>query len=280
LLAHARLQTQHTPTATMTCYFANRFVPRHSFYAPARTCYPCGLSPCASPLFLIAAFFFLPTLLRLLFFGLGFMLLNVAPFLLVAWLFHCFTDGTYCGAMRTWCKPQTVAAGDKKKGGTTTPTQEREQRTSEQEMPESSTVYDNLYTPSVQFDDDKIRVTFTVPGLQARDIDLRMIDDHVLRVTGKTTKGTEVYRVAQSVKLPSAKVDTMMATLEDGVLTVEVQRKVRRVTIPVKASVSSQASVLRSNLSSDPVMPKQEDEWEAVVAKDGSGDVNTAPGAD
>jgi len=80
--------------------------------------------------------------------------------------------------------------------------------------------------------DEKVKVVVACPGLKAKDIDVKLVDDSILRVTGESKKNLDVYRLARDIQLPrGCDCSTMEATHEDGLLTIVVQR--RHVSIPV-----------------------------------------------
>merc|ERR1711998_373750 len=110
----------------------------------------------------------------------------------------------------------------------------------------------------LQVEEDQIHVVVSCPGMRSNDIEVRVIDDDVLRVTGETRKGATVYRLARSVQLPRAvEMDKMTASHEDGELTILVQRKIRRVTIPVVSAVPV-TPVLQANAG--PIGQPEKDE--------------------
>lgn len=112
--------------------------------------------------------------------------------------------------------------------------------TADKKADKKAAVHDVSSAPSVRLEEDKVTVVFAVPGLRSEDLKVDVLDDvlHVVGVTTKTTaSGSETtYRVSQDVQLPAVEMETMRATHENGVLSVEVQRKIRRLTIPVSSS--------------------------------------------
>lgn len=254
---------------------SNCYMPHRTYYrAPCYARRPCGFSPCAHPLlFFVGAFFILPTLLRLAFFALTFFALNVAPFMLIACLLRdvCAADKTDANST---CHRTT-------KTTTTTKTKEDAKKDSpkeEEEEDASAMVHTVSASASMSIDDDLITVTLAVPGVRSKDLDVRVIDGHVLRVTGKTTKGGGVaYQVAEDVALPVVDVDSMTATHEDGVLSITVQRKIRRVTIPITSgeevttSTAASAPSAAAAASSSNKESSSEDEWEPLPVAKGRG---------
>lgn len=72
---------------------------------------------------------------------------------------------------------------------------------------------------------EEIQVVVAVPGVRSADLSVSVLDG-VLRVTGKTTKGADVFRVDRRIALPrSADVETMRATHADGTVEIVMRRK-------------------------------------------------------
>merc|ERR1719305_1758503 len=145
--------------------------------------------------FILALFFFFMFLPRVIFFGLGFFA-NVLPFLLVAAITNSVSDAY--GDRAKWCK-----AADEK----------ADAKTEQEEEP--AVVCDVATTPHTHIDDNKITWKIAAPGISSKALDVRVLDDHVLRVSGETKKGGGVYRIHRNIELPPVDMDTMTAKLED-----------------------------------------------------------------
>jgi len=119
-----------------------------------------------------------------------------------------------------------------------------------------------------KLDEHELRVWIYCPGLRASDVNVTVVDDNILRVTGETTKNSDVYRIAKDVQLPRAVLtDAIEATHEDGVLTLVVPRKITRVSIPVTSGVAVPVVAPASETSTESNQEKAtvvEDEWEPL----------------
>jgi len=136
------------------------------------------------------------------------------------------------------------------------------------------TVHEDASARVTVVGDDKIHVVVAVPGVRSADLTARVIDEHVLRIIGETKRGSDVYRVAKDIALPSIDMETMSATHEDGVLTIVVKRKIHQVDIPI---TSSSASVEAPSTAAPSAPATKEEEWEPLPrAADGEGDKTAA----
>jgi len=212
------------------------------------SCGPCIVSPGARPLIVLATLLFLPTLLQLFFY--------MAPILLIVcmttWLLNDSNDGVK-SACRMQRKTNDV-------GKTKDETEHR--------------AVHHVSGALVQLNEDMITVVLTMPGLRTEDLNARVIDEHhsttILRVTGQTKKGTDLYSVAKEVPLPAVDIETMTARHEDGVLTVAAKRKIRHVSIPISSPVKIKTT------PTDNTTEKSEDEWEALPVKNSSAKTSEA----
>jgi len=245
------------------CMFATSYVyaPRRAFYHPSKACASCG--PCqlsSNPLLFLLGVMFLPFLFRTLFFAVGFLILNVVPFIIVALLTRALLNDA-CGdgsdlAWRSRCHSKTRVPDEKT---------EKAQGTGETDV-DPAVICEASSSPSVHVGDDKLTVVLAVPGLRSADLDLQVIDDHVLRVTGTTKKGDVVYTVARDIKLPVLGTDEVSAKYEDGVLSITVKRKFCRVHIPITSEATEKEEAEVENGEDGEGLSEHEvaDEWEPL----------------
>merc|ERR1711924_362529 len=128
---------------------------------------------------------------------------------------------------RPWCHT---------KKSTTTGDVDNDKKEQHQENEPAVTVHEDA-SARVTVDADKINVVVAVPGVRSKDLNVRVIDDHMLRITGETKKGNDVFRVAKDIALPNVDVETMSAKHEDGMLSIVVKRKIHQVNIPIASAV-------------------------------------------
>lgn len=109
--------------------------------------------------------------------------------------------------------------------------------------------------------DEKVKVVVACPGLKAKDIDVKLVDDF-LRVTGESKKDLDVYCIARDIQLPrGCDCSTMAATHEDGLLTIVVHR--RRVSIPVVSATPVSVTTATGEPGKE-AAKGAEDEWEPL----------------
>jgi len=228
--------------------FGYGYMPRHRMRcAPAwASCGPCGFSPCANPLLLVGALFLLPTLIRLFFFGV-FAIVGVAFNLFPIIMIACITRSLFNDVERPWCHTKKWSTGD-------VDGDKKEQHQEENEP--AVTVHEDA-SACVTVNADKINIAVAVPGVRSKDLSVRVIDDHMLRITGETKKGNDVFRVAKDIALPNVNVESMSAKHEDGMLSIVVKRKIHQVNIPIASAVE---------VTSTPAM--NEEDWEPLPAED------------
>jgi len=165
-------------------------------------------------------FFLLPLFIRALCLGVMAMtvLLHLAPMIVLALVTHALIN----------CDDATTIA---------TAADDKTEKKPTEAKNKPSVVHTVSSAASVKIDEDKITVVFALPGLRSEDLEVKVLDDHVLQVSGTTKKGSHKFEVAEQIQLPALDIESMSATHEDGVLSVEFKRKIRRVTIPVKPLV-------------------------------------------
>jgi len=239
------------------------YMPRRTFRTPSSSCGPCAFSPCANPMLFVAALFVLPTIMRVLFFGFTFLMLNVMPIVLIA----CFTrallhDACYAGRVmsHTGCE-------DKKADAKTTKTK-NDSKVKDEDEDEDTVECDLSEGVRTHIDEKQVCIQIAVPGLSSKDLDVSVVDDHVLRVSGETKKGGDVYRIARDFLMPPVDMETMAVKHEDGVLAVVAKRKIRRVMIPVASSSTVQVTAEEAAApAASATTTKEDDDWEPLPAR-------------
>lgn len=222
------------------CFIASpRFVPVHRRYEIASS------SPCCSgalDVFSLALLVLLfPALLKvgvLLFVAVGTAtavgsLMN----LLMNFFAACYCDaksacaksGSTGSYVRTSCGTTSISCGDKN----TTPNSLFRHIALQRK-----TARDSSSTPGTAT--GEIQLVVAVPGVRCNDLNLTIVDN-VLRISGQSKRGADVYRVEERIGLPrDADPETAQANHEDGELTITMQRKVgKRIPVVERGSAST-----------------------------------------
>lgn len=249
-----------------------------------------------NPLFLIALFFMLPTLIRVgAFMAIAF--INVALHVAIAAGIGMLitralpTDCDSMAASMPWAccgdekpkdkhceakkKEPAMSAGDKSTKEEATSSSEHQQ--AKHRCLDLSCIRRFQTTLDDESDEaNMITLVVAAPGVSSEDMEISVVD-HVLSIKGETSKGSDVFSIDRRIALPQgADPDSASATMSDGMVTIVFKRKVGKRIAVLKTRKAPAApspvpeeeekdEVSKKSMATEPAVTKSEDEWEPLV---------------